>query len=201
MIIPEISDVFLNAIKITGLPYNELEVYELGNGIVKNCCGVVGKETSKNWFLKQGVKKHTSFDINGRDGAVRVDLGTPLRDYNYGCDLLVNLGTSEHVVNIYECFKNMHNWLRDEGVATNWGPVQKHAYKHSPWGYRLHFPYELCKRQGYELIDCDIRVPVKGRNPEPMDNSLIYWTYKKTHMNEFMPIEEFSAIDGFERRS
>jgi hypothetical protein len=95
----------------------------------------------------------------------------------------------------------MHNWLRDEGIGVSWGPIKKHAYKHSPWGYELHFPYELCKLQGYELIDCDIRVPVKGRNPEPMDNSLIYWTYRKPVINEFMDIETFSNIHGLERRS
>jgi hypothetical protein len=128
MIIPLIADVFLKAIKLTGLPFKELEVYELGNGIIKNCCGVTGKETSKNWFIKQGVKKHTSFDINGRDGALKVDLGIPQKQYNYGCNLLVNLGTAEHVVDIYRCFENMHYWMRDDSICVNWGPLLKHAY-------------------------------------------------------------------------
>jgi len=200
MIIPIIEDVFLNAIKATGKDIKELAVLELGNGIIKNCCGVKGKETAKSWWIKQGVARHVSVDINGRDGALKLDLGVPQKELYFSADLVVNLGTAEHVTNIYECFANMHYFMRQDAICVSWGPIQKHASHHSPWGYRLHFPYLLCEEQRYELIDTDIRVDCNGRNPNVMDNSLIYWTFRKIALDEFMPIEVFSDLEGFERR-
>lgn len=199
MIILETEDVFLRALKETGIQLQELNVIELGNIIIKNCLGVQGKLPAKIWFQNHNIKQHISIDINGKDGALKLDLGTPLKQFN-NFDLCTNCGTAEHVEDIYQCYENIHNFTKLNGIIVNYGPLSTHAFKHSLWGYNLHFPYEMAIENNYELIYQDIKIPIKGRNPNPIDNALICWIWRKLEDSPFMTEEDFIEIEPLEER-
>ena len=95
-----------------------LRMAELGNQRIPtrlleiDCCEQVA---AKHIFGLMGVE-HTSFDLNGRDGAVPIDLAQPIPDKWRGTfDVVTNFGTSEHVTNQYQCWQNIHDLCRVGG--------------------------------------------------------------------------------------
>ncbi len=58
----------------------------------------IPESTGKEYYENRGVL-HTSFDLNGNHGALRVDLSKPIRnpDWLGAFDIITNSGTSEHV--------------------------------------------------------------------------------------------------------
>lgn len=199
MIIPEVADLFEKALKEVNKPISAMVVMELGNIIIKHCLNEK-RISSKNWFIKQHCPSHISIDINDKDGALPLDLGTPLPQFNNTADFINNGGTAEHVNLIYQCFMNIHNWCKVGGIMINWGPPTNTALHHSPWSYDLHFPQYLCDCNGYDLIEQDIRVPITGRNPNPKDNLLIIWIARKMEDCPFMEQDEWIEMNGVTRR-
>jgi len=87
-----------------------LRMCELGNQTLRN--DVIEDstpKTGKDYFIKKGFD-HISLDIDGLDGALPIDLTKPImKDSRYkvlinSFDILTNSGTSEHVLNQFECF-------------------------------------------------------------------------------------------------
>ena len=57
----------------------------------------------------------TSIDLNGENGALKINLAKDLPDLpSYG--LITNFGTTEHVSNQYQCWKNIHQLLDNDGI-------------------------------------------------------------------------------------
>lgn len=201
MIIPETEEVFQYALQCTNKPINELNVLELGDMVIKNCLGVQGKQYAKDWFNASNCASHVSFDINGKGGALPLDLSQIHPQYDNSCDLCTNGGTAEHVADPYNAFLNMHNWLKVGGIAVTWGPILYHSFNHSPWAYNLHFPFALAQYSEYSLMHQDIVIPIKGRNPEPVDNSLIIFVIRKDIDHEFIDRTTWNNLGMMVRRS
>jgi hypothetical protein len=187
------------AISLTNLEIKNISVIELGNIIIKNCLDIKGKISAKDWLFSKDVKNHISIDINGKNGVLALDLGTRLNQFDNQADLISNCGTAEHVNNIWECFNNIHYFCREGGIMLNWGPPVGTAKWHSPWAYPLHFPYEFCRLNGYDLLYQDIRIEANGKNKNPKDNTLICWIARKKDNKNFISKEDFIKI-GPERR-
>ena len=60
----------------------------------------------------------TSLDMNGENGSLIVDLSKELQPMQK-FDLITNFGTSEHVSNQFQCWKNIHTLLEDNGIIIN----------------------------------------------------------------------------------
>lgn len=121
-------------------PIDWLTMYELGN---KKTAGVTFKEV----FTGIGID-HFSIDINGRDGAVPLDLRSeialPPRD------VVTNIGTSEHVhPNQEMCFRNIHNLSRDRMI--HWVPYAESMPFHGVYGYELGFFEKLAALNSYKI--------------------------------------------------
>ena len=200
MITNETSDLVLNCIALSGKPIEELHIMELGNIIVKNTMGVRGKQSSKEWFNASNVASHISIDVNGKDGALKLDLGKRLPQYDNSADIVLNGGTAEHVEDIYECFKNMHEWCKVGGYIVTWGPPIGTAKHHSPWAFALHLPICLVMYSHCSLIEQDIRVPARGRNPNPKDNLLLAYVLQKQTEDIFMSRDIWEQTKVVERR-
>jgi hypothetical protein len=69
---------------------------------------------AKEWFVSQGAR-HVSIDLNGRHGAVPLDLSMPIVDPE-GFDVVTDFGTSEHVADLYQCWLNIHNLCKVGGL-------------------------------------------------------------------------------------
>jgi len=93
----------------------------------------------------------TSIDLNGEDGALAYDLAYPIRDLWGQFDVLTNFGTSEHVFDQVNVWKNIHNLVKPGGrfvhtlakVATRDG--------HCDWFISPRFYQWLAENNGYSI--------------------------------------------------
>jgi SAM-dependent methyltransferase len=96
---------------------------ELGNK--KNAKG-----TYKQYFESLGIR-HVSIDSNGLDGAVPLDLRAPIDIGDF--DIVTNFGTTEHVTEQEQCWKNVHNLVRTGGILVSMTPLPGHWLRHGLW--------------------------------------------------------------------
>ncbi|CAJ1332509.1 unnamed protein product [Effrenium voratum] len=121
---------------------------------------------------------HTSLDINGRDGAVEVDLSRPLNTSLRVlgmCDVVTNFGTTEHVgesdyveadVDLldiwssqYEAFRNLHRLARRDGLIINMVPAAGCWPRHGAVEYEPRFFEALANATGYEIMNLSLHRP------------------------------------------
>lgn len=105
-----------------------LRMCELGNQQVRDSAREYTGPyaTGKAYYTAQGFD-HVSIDMNGRSGALVRDLGKPLSHDDPllplgAFDVVTNSGTSEHVYDQYECFRNMHMLTRLDGLMLHVSP-------------------------------------------------------------------------------
>jgi len=125
----------------------EVCMIELGNQHI----GGAFRDTSKNYFSSI-VKKHISIDLNGEDGALALDLNSEIKGVEQG-DIVTNYGTSEHVSDQYECFKNMHNLCKTGGIIINFVPPAGYWPGHCPYYYNLEYFKVLGEKNCYKIIE------------------------------------------------
>ena len=127
MLLKEVFDTVELAWSIIG---KEIRICELGNQRMK---WHPEHRSAKNFFLSTGAKEHISIDMNGKDGALKLNLAEDLLvlhpEWKGRFDLVTNYGTAEHVQDgIYECYKNIHNFCRYGGIIVNDGPPSLFLY-------------------------------------------------------------------------
>ncbi len=138
---------------------------ELGDQVVEKS-EPISESTGKEYFENREVF-HTSFDLNGQHGAIRVDLSKPIRKPEWlgAFDIVTNSGTSEHVEPFgsqYECFMNIHNCLRQGGIAVHMVPdivelEQRGRWKnHCSYYYSHEFFALLAELNGYDLLSSKV---------------------------------------------
>ena len=115
---------------------------------------------SKQYFETMGFN-HTSIDWHGKNGAYPIDLSKPIEDpYWYNrFDILTNFGTSEHVENQYECWKNMHNLVKKNGIFISIIPsttlevdIYGNKSPHCNYCYQPQFIKDLSIANSYDII-------------------------------------------------
>ncbi|MBF0216043.1 MAG: hypothetical protein HQL30_03500 [Candidatus Omnitrophica bacterium] len=122
----------------------------------------IPEKTGKEYFTNRGVI-HTSFDLNGRRGALKVDLSKPIKkpEWLSQFDIVTNAGTLEHVEPYeaqYTCFKNVHDCLKTGGIAIHFLPDIKAFQETGKWKghcnnfYSVGFVDMLVKYNDYTLI-------------------------------------------------
>ncbi len=138
---------------------------ELGDQVIGKS-EPISESTGKDYFENREVF-HTSFDLNGQHGAIRVDLSKPIRNPEWlgAFDIVTNSGTSEHVEPFrsqYECFMNIHNCLRQGGIAVHIVPdivelEQRGRWKnHCSYYYSHEFFALLAELNGYDLLSSKV---------------------------------------------
>lgn len=128
---------------------------ELGNK--KNTIG-----TYKAYFRNLGIE-HVSVDLNGSDGALPLDLQKPL-GLGRRFDCVTNFGTSEHVDNQTECWRNIAEHAADVVVSTTPMPGGKDWSWHGRWYPLPEFYQAFAKQNGFDLE----RFYVSGQAPRRM---------------------------------
>jgi hypothetical protein len=126
---------------------------ELGNQLFDAAvCNIykLQSRVAKPYFVKEGWQ-HISVDINGQDGAVPLNLGMLLNE-RYDADMVTNFGTSEHVANQYNCFKNIHNFTKPNGVMLHVLPEVGHWPRHCKYYYTHEFFKYLAAVNGYDIL-------------------------------------------------
>jgi len=176
---PANIDLIPQGVKFLGVTFKDVWVGELGNINIRQL-----KCTAKSWFKKKG-SKHTSFDINGKDGAIAVDLCKPIPDkYKNKFNMVTNFGTTEHVEDQTQVFRNIHDMTTVGGVMIHSVPLHGYWKGHCPFRYTAKFPPMLSGLNGYSLKFQEIRDRWKEK--------LLNFIVQKTS-NEFVAID-LSAI-------
>jgi len=84
-------------------------------------------QTAKDHFTALG-HEHTSIDINGKDGALQLDLSVPQPQLFKRFDIITDIGTIEHVETLqglYECLKNIVNFASEDCIIIHKNPETK----------------------------------------------------------------------------
>ena len=122
-----------------------MSMIELGNKRTKNLVW-------KFYFENMGIE-HTSIDLNGRDGALKLNLNYPIN--LPPADVVTNFGTSEHVSDQEACFENIHRlsdkWIVHQvPLVGNWKGHGRNlgmeCFKYSEADFET-----LAEKYGYEI--------------------------------------------------
>ena len=157
----------------------------------------------KDYYTNLGYN-HTSFDLNGADGSVVVDLSVRNSKHDNSFDIVTDHGTIEHVSMLkgqYEAFRNIFNWLRIGGTAGHCIPMANKEHRtiidkdwpaHGYFGYSSDFWNALISGCGYESVKVG-----HVRNMADDPDRVMYYSaaaYKKLSSSKFVTFEEFSAL-------
>lgn len=92
--------------------------------------------------------------------ALRLDLNHPV-DRGKRYDIVLNVGTGEHVFNVYQFFKNVHDLTAPGGVMYHEMPFTG-WYDHGFFSFQPTFYFDLAAANGYSLhfINCAQILPL-----------------------------------------
>ena len=181
---------FLNdSINKCGLSLKGCRMVELGNQELKEGFELYNKKIAKKYFQSIGVD-HISIDINKKDGALPINLNEEIEDqFLIGTfDILTNFGTTEHVIEQYMCWDNIHNLVKEKGIFVHIVPRKGNWKMHGYFKYSIEFFKTLSRKMEYSIIDISI---MKSNNLK----DLICCSMIKNKNNDFIPIELFEALE------
>lgn len=140
---------------------------------------VCSRLSARLFYELLGVEKYTCIDLDGRYGALQIDLNYPLEDkllYNK-YDLVTDYSTNEHVFNTAETFRSMYRLYKPNGLFISAQTI------YNGNGYYMYDPsfYEgIAAANSYKVIFSALSVTPKAtnctNNPEfllPLSRELI----------------------------
>jgi len=172
-----VFDLFWKSKDFLEIPYENIKVCILGDLFIKKDLRrffimnkVLLYHTALEFFKYQGVDC-ISIDINGKHKSLPLDLGKPINNIK-NFDIIINGGTTEHVYDQYNCFRNIHNFCKLWGIVVFVGPLEGYWNTHSKWKYKQEFFDCFCFLNNYEIL-YHYNVKVKT-------NFCVYISYIKT---------------------
>jgi len=153
---------------------DEYRMIELGNQLFNR----EDHTSAKDYFLAKDID-HVSIDLNGRDGALALDLNTVLDIAP--ADIITNAGTSEHVKSQMMCFTKIHNLCKVGGHMVHFIPPHGTWPGHCSHYYSTEFMSNLAEDNNYTLLENRLL----DESPYVNELNLIYCVLKKTEDSEF----------------
>ena len=108
----------------------------------------------QNLYHLLGVTEYACIDLDGANGAHVFNLNESLRNkyrFRKRFDIVTNHGTTEHAFNQMQCFENVHNLTKDEGLMIHALPSQGYQ-NHSFFNYHPSFFMDLASANNYEML-------------------------------------------------
>ena len=90
-----------------------------------------------------------AIDLHGTETALRLDLNEPV-DLGEQFDIVLNGGTAEHVFNLYQFFKSVHELTRPGGLMLHTGPFQGWI-EHGFYSFHPGLFWDLAEANRYEM--------------------------------------------------
>lgn len=108
---------------------------------------------AKDYFELLGFH-HYCIDLHGMNGSFPLDLSRPIEDKFWinKFDVLTNFGTSEHVLNQCERWRNIHNLVKVGGSFIHVIPQIGSLVGHCPYYYSNQFFRSLAMVNNYDII-------------------------------------------------
>ena len=164
---------------------SNLEVVELGDTQINRHNGFnkieIYPPTRFRNLYKHLFKTWRTLDLHGPRDVEHCDLSFISNKKNCA-DIIINYGTSEHVEfeeGQYNCWLNIHNFLRINGISINALPLAGEWPKHCRWYYTADF-FNNFKNYGYKILHMEITW-----------HKLIFCKLLKTQDGNFMSYKDF----------
>lgn len=106
------------------------------------------------YYRALGFSTYEAIDINSRFGSHVMDLNLDLaRHYGFSrrYDLVVNVGTSEHIFDQAAVLRNAHNLAADGGLMLHIVPFTGYT-NHGFYNYQPNLFYDLAAANGYAIV-------------------------------------------------
>jgi len=98
-----------------------------------------------------GLTGYQSIDSEDKRATYRLDLNQPVSGLPEH-DVVTNFGTTEHVFNIGEAFRTIHNLTRPGGISLHCVPCFAFI-NHGFYGINPNLLVEMARANGYDLVD------------------------------------------------
>jgi hypothetical protein len=145
---------------------------------------------AKNYYDLLGVS-HVSIDWHGKNGAFPVDMSKPIHaSFDNRFDILTDFGFSEHVLDQYHNWKNVHDIMAPGGLMIHELPGQAMFPAHETcFWYTPEFFEGLAEKQGYRVVE------VRQQYHQWHLSGWVTWVVLVKGDNLFMSPEEFLTLD------
>ena len=177
--------------------YRKASIQENIKNILSDRQGFQLFEIAKVFYkIYFNTTKIRSIDLHGTKSAERLDLNLP-HDLGEQFDAIFNLGTTEHVFNVYQTFKSMHDWLKVGGRMYHCLPMHGEI-DHGFYNFNPTLFWDLAHANEYKIIamakatmkslDFVKDRPSLSKNILSQDNNKNYGlivTFEKTVQNPF----------------
>ncbi len=91
----------------------------------------------------------TAIDLDGMETALKLDLNQPI-SLDRQFDLAINFGTAEHVFNVFQFFKTVHEVTKPGGLMLHGAPFQGWV-DHGFFNFQPTFFWDLAQANGYPV--------------------------------------------------
>jgi SAM-dependent methyltransferase len=144
------------------------------------------------WHTFFAPRTMTAIDLHGGKDALKLNLNEPI-DLGRSFDVVMNLGTIEHVFDVAQALTTMHNHTRPGGMMVHGMPLSGWV-DHGFYSFNSTFYWDLARANDYHVVACIYAqleplklVPLKDRNAildlagekKIGDNSLIYMIFRR----------------------
>ena len=154
-------------------------------------------------YICQESNTNIQMDQKHDQDSLRLDLTEPLETkFIDFFDMVTNCGTTEHIEQQYEVFKNLHNCAKVGCFFINSVPLDTkqnekiHGVSTLPHGiyeYNTNFFIKLCELCNYQIININTDKSTWAPNNQGLCNTV----YKKTNNNPFISREDFQQLNKY----
>jgi hypothetical protein len=102
------------------------------------------------WEISLQQSEYSAVDPGTPGSKYRFDLNLPL-PIDDQFDLVINIGTAEHIFNVYQFFKTAHDHTKIDGLMMHSSPFTGWL-NHGFFNFQPTFFFDLARANGYELI-------------------------------------------------
>ncbi|HEC06551.1 MAG TPA: hypothetical protein ENJ12_06855 [Thiolapillus brandeum] len=95
-------------------------------------------------------ESYTAVDLGGSSSALKLDLNNPI-DLDRQYEITISFGTAEHVFNVFQFFKTLHEVTRPGGIIIISAPFQGWV-DHGFFNFQPTFYYDLAATNDYNLL-------------------------------------------------
>ena len=96
------------------------------------------------------VESLESIDLHGTSSSMKLDLNL-IHDLGKQYDCIINLGTAEHIFNVYQVFKSIHEWIKKDGIVIHCLPMYGEV-DHGFYNFHPTFFWDLVFANKYRKI-------------------------------------------------
>lgn len=112
------------------------------------------KRLPEEWYRRLGASRYESIDLDEAFGARPLDLNYNIAEhykFSQQFDLVTNHGTTEHLLNQFTAFENIHNLTRPGGIIVHGVPFQGYQ-NHGFFRYNPSFFSDLAVSNHYDEL-------------------------------------------------